>query len=262
VVFASNFSSEGSDLQTLALPGDQDQLIAAVAHANPHTIVVLNTSGPAYMPWLNQVAGVFEAWYPGQQDGNAIAALLYGDATPSGHLPETFPASASQGVAHGGTVLTPNLQFPGNGTSVTYTEGVDVGYRYYDTHDQTPLFPFGYGLSYTTFGYSNLRVHADEHGATADVTITNTGNRAGAEVAQLYLTDPAAAGEPPYQLKGFRKVTLAPGHSQRVHFELSRQDISYYQTAAGGWTVAPGQYRISIGSNERDLALSAPFFAH
>ena len=123
--------------------------------------MVLNTSGPASMPWLHQVAGVFEAWYPGQQDGNAIAALLYGDVSPSGHLPETFPASASQGVAHGGTVLTPNLQFPGNGTSVAYTEGIDVGYRYYDTHDQTPLFPFGYGLSYTTFAYSNLHVHAD-----------------------------------------------------------------------------------------------------
>ena len=136
VVFASNFSSEGSDLQTLELPGDQDQLIAAVAQANPRTIVVLNTSGPASMPWLHQVAGVFEAWYPGQQDGNAIAALLFGDVSPSGHLPETFPASAGQGVAHGGTVLTPNLQFPGNGTSVAYTEGIDVGYRYYDVNHQ------------------------------------------------------------------------------------------------------------------------------
>ena len=158
VVFASNYSAEGSDLQTLELPGDQDQLIEAVARANPNTIVVLNTSGPAYMPWLRDVAGVFEAWYPGQQDGNAIAALLFGDVNPSGHLPETFPANASQGVAHGGTVLAPNLQFPGNGTDIDYTEGIDVGYRYYDTHDQTPLFPFGYGLSYTTFAYSNLRV--------------------------------------------------------------------------------------------------------
>ena len=261
VVFVSNFSSEGSDLQTLALPGDQDQLIAAVAAANPRTIVVLNTSGPAYMPWLHQVAGVLEAWYPGQQDGNAIAALLYGDVNPSGHLPETFPANASQGVAHGGTVLTPNLQFPGDGTNVAYTEGVDVGYRYYDVNRQTPLFPFGYGLSYTTFAYNNLQVHADAHGATADVTITNTGRVTGSEVAQLYLTDPAAAGEPPYQLKGFQKVTLAPGHSQRIHFQITSQDMSYYQTATSGWAVAPGQYRVSIGSSERDLAVSAPFFA-
>ena len=262
VVFVSTFSSEGSDLQTLELPGDQDQLIAAVARANPHTIVVLNTNGPAYMPWLHQVAGVFEAWYPGQQDGNAIAALLYGDVNPSGHLPETFPANAGQGVAHGGTVLTPNPQFPGDGINVDYTEGVDVGYRYYDVNRQTPLFPFGYGLSYTTFGYRDLHVHADGHGASADVTITNTGHVTGSEIAQLYLTDPAAAGEPPYQLKGFQKVTLAPGRSQRLHFQLTRQDLSYYQTAASGWTVAPGQYRVSIGSDERDLAVSDSFYSH
>jgi beta-glucosidase len=261
VVFASNYSAEGSDLQTLELPGDQDQLIGAVARANPHTIVVLNTSGPASMPWLRDVAGVFEAWYPGQQDGNAIAALLYGDANPSGHLPETFPANPSQGVAQGATVLTPNAQFPGNGTDVDYTEGIDVGYRYYDVHNQTPLFPFGYGLSYTTFAYSSLRVQSSGHGATATVTITNTGRTTGAEVAQLYLTDPAAAGEPPYQLKGFQKVTLAPGHSQRITFRLTTQDLSYYQTATSSWALAPGLYRVSVGSNERDLSLSAPFYS-
>jgi beta-glucosidase len=262
VVFVSNYSSEGSDLQTLRLPGDQDRLIEAVAHANPHTIVVLNTSGPAYMPWLRDVAGVFEAWYPGQQDGNAIAALLYGDVDPSGHLPETFPANPSQGVAHGGTVLTPNAQFPGNGTDVDYTEGVDVGYRYYDAHDQTPLFPFGYGLSYTTFAYRDLDVQPSPGGATAQVTITNTGNRTGSEVAQLYLTDPATAGEPPYQLKGFQKITLAAAHSQRVTFQITRQDMSYYQTSTSSWTAAPGWYRASIGSNERDLQVSAPFYSH
>ena len=260
-MFASNYSAEGSDLQTLELPGDQDQLIEAVAHANPHTIVVLNTSGPASMPWLKDVAGVFEAWYPGQQDGNAIAALLYGDVDPSGHLPETFPANPSQGVAQGGTVLTPNAQFPGNGTDVDYTEGIDVGYRYYDVHNQTPLFPFGYGLTYSNFSYSNLRVQPTPHGATATVTITNTGRTTGAEVAQLYLTDPAAAGEPPYQLKGFHKVTLAPGQSQRITLQLTSQDLSYYRTATSSWVVAPGLYRVSIGSNERDLSLSSSFFA-
>jgi beta-glucosidase len=222
---------------------------------------VLNTSGPAYMPWLNDVAGVFEAWYPGQQDGNAIAALLYGDVNPSGHLPETFPANASQGVAQGGTVLTPNAEFPGNGTDIDYTEGIDVGYRYFDVHHQTPLFPFGYGLSYTTFAYGNLRVQSSGHGATAQVTITNTGRIPGAEVAQLYLTDPAAAGEPPYQLKGFQKVTLAPGQSQRITLQLTSQDLSYYQTATSSWTVAPGLYRVGIGSNERDVAVSGSFLA-
>ena len=261
VVFASNYSAEGSDLQTLELPGDQDQLIEAVARANPRTVVVLNTSGPVYMPWLNRVAGIFEAWYPGQQDGNAIAALLYGDVNPSGHLPETFPADARQGVALGGTVLDPTIQFPGNGTDIDYTEGIDVGYRYFDVHGQTPLFPFGFGLSYTTFAYSNLQVHTDANGASADVTITNTGRVPGSEVAQLYLTDPAAAGEPPFQLKGFQKVTLAPGHSQRLHFELTRQDLSYYQAAAKSWEQAPGAYRVSVGSDERDLSVSGWFYS-
>jgi beta-glucosidase len=263
VVFASNFSSEGSDLQTLELPGDQDRLIEAVARANPRTIVVLNTSGPAYMPWLDDVAGIFEAWYPGQQDGNAIAALLFGDVNPSGHLPETFPANARQGVAHGGTVLTPNNQFPGDGTNIDYTEGIDVGYRYYDTHDQRPLFPFGYGLSYTTFAYSDLRLHPGpgRDSESADVTITNTGSHAGAGVAQLYLTDPASAGEPPYQLRGFQKVTLRPGQSRRLTFTITRQDMSYYQSPAGSWVTAPGAYRVSIGSNERDLVVSRTFYA-
>src|ERR1700722_2712559 len=261
VVFASNYSAEGSDLQTLELPGDQDQLIEAVARANPNTIVVLNTSGPAYLPWLNDVAGGFEAWYPGRQAGNALAALLYGDVNPSGHLPETFPANPGQGVAQGGTVLTPNAEFPGNGTDVDYTEGIAVGYRYFDVHHQTPLFPFGYGLSYTTFAYSHLRVQPSSHGATAQVTITNTGHRAGAEVAQLSLPAPAAAGEPPYQLKGFQKVTLAPGQSRRITFQVTTQDMSYYRTATSSWAVAPGLYRVSVGSNERDLPVSSSFFA-
>ena len=263
VVFASNYSAEGSDLQTLELPADQDLLIQAVARANPRTVVVLNTSGPVYLPWLRQVAGVFEAWYPGQQYGHSIAALLFGDVNPSGHLPETFPADASQGVAHGGTVLTPNPQFPGNGTDVYYSEGIDVGYRYYDVHHQTPLFPFGYGLSYTTFSYRQLRLFPGPSRGQeiAQVTITNTGDRAGAEAAQLYLTDSASAGEPPYQLKGFQKVMLAPGQSQVLTFPISRRAMSYYQAAGQRWVAAPGRYRVSIGSSERDLALAGSFTA-
>ncbi len=264
VVFVSNYSSEGSDLQTLELPADQDLLIQAVARANPRTVVVLNTSGPVYLPWLRQVAGVLEAWYPGQQYGHSIAALLFGDVNPSGHLPETFPANASQGVAHGGTVLTPNPQFPGNGTDVYYSEGIDVGYRYYDVHQQTPLFPFGYGLSYTMFSYGQLRLSpGGSRGGqeTAQVTITNTGDRAGAGVAQLYLTDPASAGEPPHQLKGFQKVMLAPGQSKVLTFPISLQDMSYYQAAGQRWVVAPGRYLVSIGSSERDLALAGSFNA-
>jgi len=260
VVFASNYSAEGSDLATLELPGDQDQLIEAVAQSNPHVIVVLNTSSAVYMPWLNHVQGVFEAWYPGQQYGNSIAALLFGDVDPSGHLPLTYPVNSQQGVADGATMASPSLQFPGDGTNVDYSEGIDVGYRYYDVHDQTPLFPFGYGLSYTSFSYGNLNVRqgrAADQAATVTVTVTNTGKRAGSEVVQLYLGDPAVTGEPPYQLKGFQRVTLAPGASQKVTFTITRQDMSYYQTATSSWVAAPGTYRIRVGSDERDHALTA-----
>jgi beta-glucosidase len=263
VVFASNYSAEGSDLATLELPGDQDQLIEAVAQVNPHVIVVLNTSAAIYMPWLNDVQGVFEAWYPGQQYGNSIAALLFGDVDPSGHLPLTFPVDAQQGVADGATLASPSLTFPGDGTNVDYSEGIDVGYRYYDVHNETPLFPFGYGLSYTTFSYSHLRVKADnssDRRATVTVTVTNTGNRAGADVVQLYLTDPSAAGEPPYQLKGFQRVLLAAGASRNVTFTVSQQDMSYYDTSTSSWVAAPGSYGVSIGGNERDHALTGSWY--
>jgi beta-glucosidase len=259
VVFASNYSAEGSDLATLELPADQDQLIEDVAEVNPHVIVVLNTSSAVYMPWLSDVQGVFEAWYPGQQYGSSIAALLFGDVNPSGHLPLTYPVDAQQGVADGATLANPSLEFPGNGTDVVYSEGIDVGYRYYDVHNETPLFPFGYGLSYTTFAYSQLVLQVGNTAAaqaTATVTVTDTGKRGGSEVVQLYLTDPSAAGEPPYQLKGFQRVTLAAGQSRPVTFTISQQDMSYYDSAASSWVAAPGTYGVSIGSDERDLAVT------
>jgi beta-glucosidase len=263
VVFASNYSAEGSDLATLELPGDQDQLIEAVARVNPHVIVVLNTSAAVYMPWLDDVEGVFEAWYPGQQYGNSIAALLFGDVDPSGHLPETFPKNAQQGVADGATLANPQIQFPGDGTDVDYTEGIDVGYRYYDANDETPLFPFGYGLSYTTFSYSKLKLKAGNTAAkreTATVTVTNTGKKAGTDVVQLYLSDPGSTGEPPYQLKGFQRVTLKPGASTTVTFKLSQQDMSYYDTSTSSWVAASGTYGVSIGSNERDHAVTGTWY--
>jgi hypothetical protein len=152
IVFADNFETEGADLSTISLQDGQDAYIAAVAAANPDTIVVLNTGGPVTMPWLHSVKGVLEAWYPGQQDGSAIAAVLFGDVDPGGHLPETFPASLAQVPAS-----TP-AQWTGTGGQVQYSEGLDVGCRWYDAQDQTPLFPFGYGLSYTTFRFSGLHV--------------------------------------------------------------------------------------------------------
>jgi beta-glucosidase len=184
VVFASLDESEGSDLTSIDLGSTQDALISAVAAANPNTVVVLNTGSAITMPWLSSVKGVLEAWYPGQEDGTAIASLLFGNTDPSGHLTVTFPTSLSQVPA------STTAQWPGTNGTVQYSEGVDVGYRWYDSQNLTPLFPFGYGLSYTSFSYSNLHVGSLTAGgqATVTATVTNTGSRAGADVAQLYVT--------------------------------------------------------------------------
>jgi beta-glucosidase len=252
VVFASAGESEGSDLSSIDLPGQQNQLISAVAAANPRTVVVLNTGSAVTMPWLNQVAGVFEAWYPGQEDGNAIAALLFGDVDPSGKLPVTFPASLADVPA------STAAQWPGTNGTVQYSEGVDVGYRWYDAQGKTPLFPFGFGLSYTTFGYSGLSVSAPDASGnvTVSATVTNTGSVAGSDVAQLYVSDPASTGEPPKQLKGFQRVTLNPGASTKVTFTVGTQDLAYWNDTAHGWTTPAGSYGLSVGDSSRNLPLT------
>ncbi len=252
VVFASNNESEGSDLSSIDLSSADNSLISAVAAANPHTIVVLNSGSAVTMPWLPSVAGVFEAWYPGQQDGNAIAALLFGTADPSGHLTVTFPASLSQVPA------ATAAQWPGQNGTVQYSEGIDVGYRWYNTKALTPLFPFGYGLSYTSFSFSNLKVTALPQGgaATVSATVTNTGSRAGADVAQLYVTDPSAAGEPPRQLEGFARVNLQPGASQTVSFPLTQRNLSYWDSSSNAWATATGSYGIAVGDSSTSLPLT------
>ncbi|MYS24828.1 MULTISPECIES: glycoside hydrolase family 3 C-terminal domain-containing protein, partial [unclassified Streptomyces] len=252
VVFASdNYGHEEADNTSLNLPGNQDALIAAVAAANPHTIVVLNDNSAVMMPWLNQVAGVFEGFYDGQEWGQAIAALLFGDVNPSGHLPVTFPTSLSQVPA------STTAQWPGANGVVNYSEGLDVGYRWYDAKNVTPLFPFGFGLSYTTFSYSNLQVGALVNGqATVTATVTNTGSRAGADVAQLYIGDPGAAGEPPHQLKGFQRISLNPGASGTVTFTVSNHDLASWSTSANNWVASAGTYQILVGDSSRSLPLS------
>jgi beta-glucosidase len=270
VVFVNDVTGEGSDRSSLAIPGDQDQLIAAVAAANPRTVVVLNTGGAVLMPWLGQVAGVIESWYPGQEFGTAIAALLWGDANPSGRLPMTFPASDAQVHASAnfpGTILSgPSGAQP----TVTYTEGIDVGYRWYDALGQTPLFPFGYGLSYTAFRYSGLRVAPagsgsagsggpGGHGVVVHVRVTNTGQRAGADVVELYVGMPASTGEPPRQLKGFAKVDLAPGASTEVSFTLGPAALSIWDTGSGGWVLRAGTYRAMVGDSSSDIRATATF---
>jgi beta-glucosidase len=247
VVVSDDTESEAADRPSLNLPSAQDELIEAVAAANPNTVVVINAGAPVAMPWLSQVAAVLDNWYPGQSSGTSLASVLFGQTDPGGHLPVTFPASLSQ-VPAGATA-----QFPGNGSQVQYSEGVDVGYRWYDANNLTPLFPFGFGLSYTQFAFSNLQVSPATVDGTQDVqvsaTITNTGQRAGSDVAQLYLGDPSAATEPPRQLAGFQRVTLAPGASAQVSFTLTPQQESWWDDSANGWTQTEGAYNVYLGDS-------------
>src|ERR1700730_9629059 len=252
VVFVNLGESEGSDLSSIDLGTTQDNLITAVAGANPNTVVVVNSGSAVTMPWLSSVKGVLEAWYPGQEDGTAIASVLFGSTDPSGHLPVTFPASLSQVPA------STTAQWPGTGGTVQYSEGVDVGYRWYDSKGLTPLFPFGYGLSYTTFSFTNLTVGPLTAGgaATVTATVTNTGSRSGADVAQLYVTDPSASGQPPLQLEGFQRVNLAAGASATVTFSLTQQNLQYWNSSSNAWATSTGNYTISVGDSSASLPLT------
>src|SRR5579863_1950601 len=251
VVVSDDTESEATDRPSLSLPSAQDELIEAVAAVNPHTVVVINAGAPVAMPWLSQVAGVLDAWYPGQTSGTSLASVLFGQTDPGGHLPVTFPASLSQVPA------STTAQFPGNGSTVQYSEGVDVGYRWYDANSLAPLFPFGFGLSYTQFSYSNLQVSPASVDGTGDVTVsatvTNTGTRAGSDVAQLYLGDPSASGEPPRQLAGFQRVTLAAGASTPVSFTITPQEESWWSDSVNGWSQSEGTYSVYVG-NSSDLS--------
>jgi beta-glucosidase len=245
VVVSDDTQTEAADRFSLNLPSAQNELVSAVAAANPHTVVVVNAGAPIAMPWLSQVAAVVDAWYPGESNGTALASVLYGNTDPSGHLPVTFPENLSQVPAS-----TPR-QFPGVNGRVHYSEGINVGYRWYDAKNITPMFPFGYGLSYTTFGFSNLNITPGRGGAavTVTATVTHTGPVAGTDVAQLYLGDPPVAGEPPRQLKGFQRVTLNPGQSSTVTFNLTRQDLAYWKTSANKWVVPEGQFHVHVGDS-------------
>jgi beta-glucosidase len=247
VVVSDDTESEATDRLSLNLPSAQDELISAVAAANPHTVVVIDAGAPVAMPWLSSVAGVVDAWYPGQTSGTSLASVLFGQTDPGGHLPVTFPSSLSQVPA------STTAQFPGNGSTVQYSEGIDVGYRWYDAHSVTPLFPFGFGLSYTTFSFSNLQVSPGTVNGTQDVqvsaTVTNTGQRAGSDVAQLYLSDPSATGEPPRQLAGFQRVSLTPGQSAQVSFTVTPQEMSWWDDSANGWTQTEGAYGLFVGDS-------------
>ncbi|OXM60989.1 beta-glucosidase [Amycolatopsis vastitatis] len=249
VVVLADVTSEGMDRSTLALPADQNELVAAVAAANPRTVVVLNTSGAVLMPWLGSVRGVITNWYAGQEQGNAVAAMLFGDAEPGGRLPETFPATDRQGPAKTG------VEFPGDGVHVFYDEGLAIGYRWYRHSGEKPLFPFGYGLSYTSFRLGELRVSRTPFGLRASLSVTNTGRRVGSEVVQLYVAAPDAAREPAPQLKAFSKVTLKPGQSTTVTLDVPREELAVWLNSSTGWTVVPGNYTVGVGTSSADLPL-------
>ena len=252
IVVVSLPEGEESDLKTLDLSSADETMIADVAAVNPNTIVVINSGGPVVMPWISSVAGVFENWYGGQETGAAIAALIFGTVNPSGKLPVTFPASLSQVPAQ------TQAQWPGTATGVTYSEGVNIGYRWYQSQNITPLFPFGYGLSYTKFSFSNLKVGAfNANGsATVTATVTNTGSVAGADVAQMYVGDPAASQDPPEQLAGFQRTTLTPGQSATVSFPLTVHDLASWSAADNAWEAQAGTYAISVGDSSASLPLT------
>ncbi len=252
VVIVNEAQGEGMDRSTLALPGDQDALIEAVAAVNRRTIVVLDTGGPVLMPWLDRVDAVLQPWYPGQQFGAALASVLYGDSDPGGRLPVTFPASDEQGPA---PPSRPE-RYPGVNGVERYDEGLLVGYRWYDATGQRPLFPFGYGLSYSHSVFNDLRVLSDRDGVVASVRVMNVGDRAAVAVPQLYVAFPRATGEPPWQLKGYEKLALAPHESRRVFFHLDRSDLTIWN---GRPVVPDGRYQLAVGSSSRDFARIASF---
>jgi beta-glucosidase len=251
VVFAIRVEGEGFDLPDLSLPWGQDAVIEAVAAANPNTVVVLETGNPVAMPWRDDVRAIVQAWYPGQAGGQAIAEVLTGAVNPSGRLPVSFPADLAQ---------TPRPELPGLGepwgtpTTMRYDEGAEVGYRWFAQRGRRPLYAFGHGLSYTSFRYANLETSGDET-VSATFTVTNAGERAGADVPQLYLT--AGPDGDRLRLLGFERVELAPGESRTVTVVADPRLLARFDADAGGWRIAGGTHRVALGRAADDFVLTA-----
>jgi beta-glucosidase len=272
IVFAYQGESEGMDLKTLDLAPEQNKLIEAVAAANKKTIVVLETGSPATMPWIDKVAGVVEAWYPGIRGAEALANILTGQVNPTGKLAITFPKSDAD-IPHP-TLITPppasqpHRPAPGTDISafmaamarglppfdISYDEKLEVGYAWYDAQKKPVLFPFGFGLSYTTYAYSSLTVQGGDT-VSVSFTVKNTGKRAGTEIAQVYASLPASAGEPPKRLIGWARVDLAPGESKQVSVPVDRDRLTVYDEASDSWKLVPGAYNIMAGGSSQALPL-------
>lgn len=251
IVFAVRAEGEGFDIGDLSLPWGQDELIAAVAAANPDTVVVLQTGNPVSMPWRDSVNAVVQAWFPGQDGGRAVAEILTGTVNPSGRLPITFPVDLAQ---------TPRPQLPAAGepwgtpTTIDYAEGADVGYRWFARRGHEPMFAFGHGLSYTRFDYHDLVVSGGET-ISASFSVVNVGDRAGADIPQLYLT--AASGEPCLRLLGFERMDLAPGETRRVTVEADPRLLARYDGSAKRWRIRPGAYTAAVGTSAIAMRLEA-----
>jgi beta-glucosidase len=257
------------DLESLSLPDRQDDLIAKVADANPHTIVVLENGSPVTMPWVGQVAGILEAWYPGTRGADAVAGVLFGDVNPCAKLPITFPKSDAD-LPHPTLVKPPKESTTESGDTeawkkiaeglpafqITYDEGLKVGYKRYDAERKDVLFPFGYGLSYTTYSYSSLKLTFGKS-VRLSFDLANTGTRAGAEIAEVYAVLPASAAEPPKRLVGWSKVNLDPGESKEVTIEIDPWYLSIFNVDRNAWQLLPGQYTFLVGGSSRSLPLKA-----
>ncbi len=269
LVFVDQWESEGMDLATLSLAGDQDALVERVAAANPHTIAVLETGSPALLPWANKVSAILEAWYAGSRGAEAVANVLFGEVNPSGKLPITFPlrdADISQSTvvkppperesgafAHLASLFAgPDKEQPP--VQLYYNEGLLVGYKWYEAKRKAVLFPFGFGLSYTKFQYSGLRVNI-HGGVSVNFTIQDTGNRGGAEVAEVYALLPPSAGEPPKRLIGWQKAQLSPGESKQVSLKVPTEYLSIFDVEKDEWSLVPGEYTFFVGGSSENLPL-------
>ena len=236
----------------MMLPFGQDDLIQAVLAANPNTVIALQSGGPVDMrAWEPRAGAIVQAWYGGMEGGHALAAMLFGDVNPSGRLPMTFPARLEDSPAHA------LASYPDEDRLIDHTEGLHVGYRYFDTFEVEPAFPFGHGLSYTRFEYSNLSLRRSDVGVEVRLRVTNAGSRAGSEVVQVYVRDvESSLNRPDKELKGFDKVELTPGASSEVTVTLGEDAFSYYDPDKGGWVQEPGEFSILVGSSSRDIRLS------
>ena len=264
LVFAYQWTSEGMDLPTLTLPDNQDSLIEQVAAANPRTVVILETGTACLMPWIDKVPGVLEAWFGGSNGADAVANILFGDVNPSAKLAVTFPLSDAD-LPHPKLVTPPPgatgreaVQRTGEAKptfSVTYDEGLKVGYKWYDAENKPVLFPFGFGLSYTTYSYSDLEV-SPGNPSRVGFKVKNEGQRAGFEIAEVYVALPPIAGEPPKRLIDFRKIHLDPGESEYVQIAINPEYLRIYDETANSWKLVSGDYKFMVGGSSKDLPLT------